>query len=259
MSGYHDFSEFYDRLTEDVDYAGYAAYLLSLFEKHGTRPHTVLDIACGSGSLCAELVRHGVDPIGIDGSETMLAKAAEKLPADTLLLCQDMRGMDLYGTVDGAVCVMDSLNHLCRTEDVAQVFRRARLFVEPHGLFIFDVNTPYKHRAVLGDRAFVTEENGVLCAWRNRYVPRTGEVEMLLDFFTEQADGRYERRWDTVRERAYSERTLRRLLQDTGWETVAVYADRTTEPPAQDCQRWVFVARSTRTVQEAAGDISYNN
>lgn len=254
MSGYQAFSEFYDRLMQDVDYAARADYLLSLFDKHGEKPKTVLDIACGSGSLCAELMRRGVDVIGVDASETMLAKAAAKVP-DALLLCQDMREMDLYGTVDGAVCVLDSLNHLCRTADVAQVFRRTRLFVEPGGLLVFDVNTPYKHREVLADRSFVAEEEDVLCVWRNRYLPRSGEVEILLDFFVEQEDGRYERYWDTVRERAYSERTLRRLLAQTGWETLAVYEDMTIEPPTADCQRMIFVARSTRTVAEAAGKI----
>ncbi len=254
MSGYREFSEFYDLLMQDVDYVARAEYILSLFEKHGKRPRSVLDIACGSGSLCAELIRRGIDTVGVDASDSMLAKASAKLP-EALWLCQDMRDMDLYGTVDGAVCILDSLNHLCRTADVARVFRRARLFVEPGGLFIFDVNTPYKHREVLADRAFVAEEDGVLCVWRNRYISRSGEVEILLDFFVEGEDGRYERYWDTVRERAYSERTLRRLLAETGWETLAVYEDMTTLPPSATCQRMVFVARSTRTVAEATGKI----
>lgn len=252
MSGYRDFSEFYDRLMTDVDYSAYADYLLTLFERHGGRPCTVLDIACGSGTLCAELARRGVDPIGVDASEGMLARAAEKLPG-ALWLCQDMRELDLYGTVDGALCTLDSLNHLCSTADIAQVFRRARLFVEPGGLFVFDVNTPYKHRKVLADRAFVFEEDGVFCTWRTVYVPRQHRVDMYLDFFTEDEDGRYERYEDTVRERAYSERTLRRLLDETGWETLAVYGDMTDAPPTADCQRMIFVARSTRTEQEARG------
>ena len=108
MSGYQKFSEFYDLLMQNVDYAARADYLLSLFEKHGSKPASVLDIACGSGNLCAELVRRGVDTVGVDASEAMLAKAVEKLP-EALWLCQDMREMDLYGTVDGAVCILDSL------------------------------------------------------------------------------------------------------------------------------------------------------
>ncbi len=251
MSGYGDFSAFYDALMTDVDYAARAEYLLRLFDRHGAKPHSVLDIACGSGSLCAEFQKRGVDIIGVDGSGAMLMRAREKLGGEALLLEQDMCNLDLYGTVDGAVCTLDSLNHLCRTEQVAEVFRRARLFVEPGGLFLFDVNTVYKHKEVLGDTAFVVEQAGLMCVWRNRYLPRTHEVSMLLDFFTEEADGSYERYQDTVRERAYSERTLRRLLNETGWETVAVYEDMTTDTPTDICERMVFVARNTRTVEQA--------
>lgn len=252
MSGYGDFSAFYDRLMTDVDYGAYAEYLLTLCERHGSRPKTVLDIACGSGNLSAELYRLGVDPIGVDSSEEMLARAMEKVP-EALWLCQDMRELDLYGTSDAAVCTLDSLNHLCRTADVRRVFERARLFVEPGGLFIFDVNTPYKHREVLSDRSFVFEENGVFCTWRTAYAPREQRVDMILDFFEEQEDGRYERYVDVVRERAYSERTLRRLLSETGWETLAVYGDMTDEAPTDTCERMIFVTRSTRTEQEARG------
>lgn len=251
MSGYGDFSVFYDALMTDVDYAARAAYLLALFEKHGTKPHTVLDIACGSGKLCAELIKHGVDTVGIDSSEAMLMRARETLGSEALLLCQDMREMDLYGTVDGAVCTLDSLNHLCRTDELAEVFRRARLFIEPNGLLIFDVNTIYKHREVLGNTAFVEEQPGLVCVWRNRYLPKTHEVSILLDFFAEEPDGSYTRYEDTVRERAYSERTLRTLLADAGFETLAVYADMTVNPPTDTCERLVFVARNTRTAEQA--------
>ena len=251
MSGYSDFSAFYDALMTDVDYPALAEYLLSLFDRHGARPKSILDIACGSGSLSAEFQKYGIDTVGVDASASMLMRAREKLGSEALLLEQDMRELDLYGTVDGAVCTLDSLNHLCSTDELAEVFRRARLFVEPGGLFIFDVNTIYKHREVLGDTAFVTEQEGLMCVWRNRYLPRTHEVRMYLDFFVEEADGSYTRYEDTVCERAYSERTLRRLLAENGWETVAVYADMTTDIPSPTCERMIFVTRSTRTVAEA--------
>lgn len=251
MSGYQAFSEFYDRLMTDVDYRSRAEYLVSLFERHGARPQTVLDVACGSGSLCQEFLRLGVDPIGVDGSADMLAKAGEKLCGRVLLLQQDMRNLDLYGMVDGAVCTMDSVNHLCKTGDVQRFFERVRLFVEPGGLFIFDVNTVYKHRHILANQVFVAEESDVMCVWRNRLIQSTNEVEMLLDFFAEEEDGTYSRFCDTVRERAYSKRTLCRLLQKTGWDCLAIYADMTTDEPSPDCQRLVFVARNNRTVEQA--------
>ncbi len=256
MSGYQDFSEFYDRLMSEVDYGAQAAYLLSLFQLHGCSPASVIDVACGSGSLCMELAARGVDPIGVDASEAMLAKAMEKSGGSLMFLQQDMRALDLYGTADAAVCMLDSINHLCRSTDVEQFFRRLRLFVEPGGLFIFDVNTPYKHREVLGDNAFVFEEEDFLCVWRNRYMAKTKETEMLLDFFVEREDGTYDRVYDTVREKAYSRRTLEQLLQKTGWECLAVYGNGTTVAPAETEERWVFVARNTRTHQEAMGILS---
>ena len=218
MSGYAALSGFYDRLMRDVDYAARADYLLSLFHLHRPQkpPGTLLDLACGSGSLAMKLSERGIDVIGVDGSEDMLSAASDKsvkTGIPLMLLCQDMRALDLYGTVDGAVSVLDSLNHLCSTGGLSEVFKRLFLFIEPGGLFIFDVNTIYKHRFVLGDNAFVFEEDDFLCVWRNRLIKRTSEVDMQLDFFVKQGNG-YTRLTDSLRERAYSEGTLKRLLSE---------------------------------------------
>ncbi|MBE6763837.1 MAG: class I SAM-dependent methyltransferase [Ruminococcaceae bacterium] len=250
MNGYRALAECYDRLME-TDYGVRADYLLSLFRKHGARVQTLLDLACGSGSLTAALCERGIDMIGVDLSQDMLALAAEKCP-DSLLLCQDMRKLDLYDVVDGAVCTLDSLNHLLRTADLSAVFARLRLFIAPQGLFIFDVNTPYKHRCILGDNTFVLEDDEVLCVWQNALDDKTCTVDMALDFFWEGEDGRYDRTSDTVRERAYTQKTWTRLLNDAGFEVLAVYADLTEESPQEDCARWVFVARNTRPAEEYA-------
>ncbi len=247
MAGYGSFAYFYDQLTGNVDHAGWAEYLLTLFEKHvGEKPHMLLDLACGTGSLSTALLDRGVDVIGVDVSEDMLAEAMEKSApySDRLmLLCQDMRALDLYGTVDGAVCMLDSLNHLTKTAEVGEVFRRLGLFIEKDGLFIFDVNTPYKHEVVLGDNAFVYEQDDFFCAWQNRYLPHTKEVVMQLDFFVENGEG-YDRYTEEIRERAYTEKTLRRLLEEAGFEVLAVYGERTEQPPAADEQRIVFVTKN---------------
>ena len=246
MNGYQAFAAFYDRLTTDVEYASRATYLLDLFQCHvGKVPASLLDVGCGSGSLAVELAGRGIDMIGADLSEDMLAIATEKAAEqgrDILFLCQDMRELDLYGTVEGAVCTLDSLNHLLRTADLEAVFQRLRLFIEPGGLFIFDVNTPYKHRVILENHAFVLEEDGCFCVWRNRLISRTCEVEMLLDFFVEVGTG-YERLTDSVRERAYSRRTLERMLMQNGFSVEGVYQDMTDHEPGESCERWVFVTR----------------
>ena len=253
MSGYGQFSKFYDRLTTDVDYPARADYLLSLFALHGDKiPETLLDLACGSGSLTVQMAGRGIEMIGVDASEDMLAMAVEKssgIEPRILFLAQDMRELDLYGTVNGAACILDSLNHLRKIEDVLTVFQRLHLFIEPDGLLIFDVNTPYKHRQVLGDNAFVFEEEDFVCVWRNHFLARTCEVDMLLDFFVNSnADGYgdyYERMTDTVRERAYTPNTLQRLLKQAGFETLAIYGDMTTLVPTETEERMVFVAKRT--------------
>lgn len=250
MNGYRALAECYDRLME-TDYDARADYLLSLFRTHGSTPRTLLDLACGSGSLTAALIDRGLDVVGVDLSQDMLSLAAEKCP-DCLLLCQDMRELDLYDVVDGAVCTLDSLNHLLKTSDLAAVFARLRLFIAPQGLLIFDVNTPYKHRRILANNTFVLEDEDVMCVWQNAVDDKTCTVSMSLDFFWECEDGRYERTSDEVRERAYTLKTWSKLLEEAGFALVAVYNDLTTEKPQDTSERIVLVARNTRPAEDYA-------
>lgn len=255
MSGYGDFAAFYDVLTADVDYAAWAEYILEVFARHGGKANQLLDLACGSGSLALELAARGVDVIGVDGSQDMLAVAREKAEdakPSPMFLCQDMRELDLYGTVDGAVCMLDSLSHLCDTKDIAETLRRLGLFIASNGLLVFDVNTPYKHREVLGDNAFVFEEDEFMCVWRNRFSEAKCEVSMQLDFFLEEDEG-YTRYTDEVRERAYSLATWKKLLTEAGFDCLAVYGERSFDLPSEDAERWVFVARN-RAICQRNGD-----
>lgn len=249
MSGYSSLAMVYDRLME-VDYSERAEYLLSLFSLHGGKYGSLLDLACGSGSLTLELTRRGCDMVAVDGSEDMLAAAREKAAengADVLWLCQDMIELDLYGTVEGAVCTLDSFNHLPSAAAVEETLRRLSLFVEPKGLLVFDVNTPYKHREVLGDHAFVYEEEDFLCAWRNRYSARDNKVTMWLDIFAEQEDGSYERFEEEIVERAYSLKKWETMLRAAQFTPLAVYGDLTTTTPDEKEERWVIVARNDTT------------
>jgi hypothetical protein len=159
-----------------------------------------------------------------------------------------MQQLDLYGTVDGAVCMLDSLNHLLHTADLREVFRRLGLFIAPGGVLVFDVNTPRKHQQTLGDNAFVFEREEFMCVWRNTYLPARREVAMELDFFLQEGDG-YRRYTDRVRERAYSLRTWKELLTAAGFDLLAVYGERQLQPPAADADRWVLVARNRAVCQ----------
>ena len=242
MAGYEVFSAFYDALTENVEYAAWTEYILALFDRFSEKkPKTVLDLACGTGSFTEQLLKRGLRVIGVDGSAEMLASAQQKTAPfgkKALLLCQDMCALELGGTVDGAVCMLDSFSHLTTTAAVKAALCGVADSLPVGGVLIFDVNTPYKH-------AHTFDCEDVFCAWQNTYFPHTREVRMELNFFVPTGEV-YERYTEEVRERAYSEATWRRLLQEAGFETAALFGERSFAPPSETEQRWVFVARKGR-------------
>ncbi len=249
MDSYSQFALVYDRLMNDVDYRGRAAYLLKLFKKHGKVPTLLLDLACGTGGFSNQLALKGLEVIGVDASEEMLLAAREnsaELATDVLFLCQKAEELDLYGTVDGAICCLDSLNHITDIKKLKEAIAKVSLFLEEECLFIFDVNTVYKHKEVLGDNIFVKDREGVYCTWQNDFNPKTNTTEICLDFFVEEEDGSYTRFGENFSERAYTEEELAEILNDCGFEIAAIYGDMTDNPPEEDCQRAIYVAKKVR-------------
>lgn len=241
---YTSFAAYYDRLMSDCDYAERADYLLGLFEQMGHIPQCLLDLCCGTGSLMLEFARRGIDVIGVDVSADMLAVARDKADAEglqPLLLCQNATELDLYGTVDGAVCTLDSLNHLTDYNDFSAALSNVALFLEPGGYFIFDVNTLYKHREVLGDNTFVIDEDDLYCVWQNHC---DGEyVDVELDFFADDGSGRYLRSGESFSERAYSDDEIYTALETAGLTVVDVLDDMSLLPPHERSERKIFIAR----------------
>ncbi len=240
---YSAFARYYDALTGDVDYTARAAYFHSLIEAHGKGCRLLLDLACGTGSLSVALARLGYQVIGVDRSADMLAVAAEKnggLPEPVLYLCQDMTTLDLYGTVQATVCALDSVNHITDAAKLRRVFNKVALFTEPGGVFLFDANTTYKHREVLGDNTFIYDLPELYCVWQNSL--RGEHVDISLDFFERQPDGCWLRSSESFAERAYPRQKLCAMLEQAGFEVRAVYDDGTTTPPQDTTQREVYVA-----------------
>ena len=188
---YEVFADFYDALTDNVDYAVLSKTICSLLARYGLDRGLLLDLGCGTGTLSVLLAKAGYEVVGADISPDMLAVAQEKAFAagqDILFLCQDMTRLDLYGTIDAAVCTLDALNHLPSRAAVEEALRRVSLFLNPGGVFIFDTNTLYKHREVLGNNTFVYDTDEVYCVWQNELQSDEKTVDISLDFFMPASD-----------------------------------------------------------------------
>ena len=254
MSRYSAFARYYDELTANIDYKKRGEYFHSFIKRFKTtKDNILLDLACGTGSISEVMAGLGYDVIGVDYSEEMLGIAMDKKfdsGLDIQYICQDMRELDLYGTVDVTVCALDSINHLAGLDDVKKVFSSVALFSEQDGIFIFDVNTPYKHRVVLANNTFTYETENVYCVWENTLDIDTLEVKMNLEFFEREENGLYSRSSDSLSERAFSEGDIERLLDECGFEVLGKYGDDTFELPRSDSQRIVYAARCIRNGQK---------
>ena len=245
MADYDLFSRCYDQFTEDVDYAFRVKRLLELFEKYDKKPTLLLDLACGTGNFSFPLAKAGIDVIGVDCSEGMLAAAITKLPegaTNPLFLNQYAEELELYGTVDGAISMLDSLNHITDYENFKKAIQRVSLFLEKDRLFIFDLNTPYKHKAVLGDNTFVREDETAFCVWQNEYAG-DNRVDIYLDFFVENENGSYERLMENFSEVAYTYEQIIKALDDANLELVAALDDMTDLKPSKTTERITYIVR----------------
>lgn len=245
MSRYGAFAEYYDSLTSNVSYDETAKYVADILDENGIKKGILLDLACGTGTMSVQMAKRGYEVIGIDNSPEMLSEAREKAyeaKEDILFLCQDMCDIDLYGTVECTICLLDSLNHLESEEELLAAFKGVSLFTVPGGLFIFDVNTQYKHKYVLGNNTFVYDNDDVYCVWQNEYDDESKTVEIFLDFFEEE-NGLYRRSSEYFTECAFSDETIRRLLKEAGFSDVKAYGELSRNAPSETEERIFYVAR----------------
>ena len=251
---YESFAHLYDEFMQTIPADEWADYIEQLFEKHQLRPHLVLDLACGTGSLALELNRRGYDMIGVDGSEEMLQQAGEKAEntgksEEILFLLQDMREFELYGTVDAIVCTCDSLNYLLEEEDIRQVFALAENYLDQGGLFLFDMNTEYKYRQILGEQTFAdTTEDGAFI-WDNYFYEDEKINEYQVTFFEEMENGLYRRSEETHYQKAYQAEDIKKWLEEAHLKVEGIYDSFTLNQPDEKSERITFVAREIREKQ----------
>ena len=239
------FAAWYDLLTGEIDYPARAGYFDQMIRTWipVTAQTILLDLACGTGSLSVAFSELGYDVIGVDASAEMLSEAAAKNSGDrpVLFLCQPFDRLDLYGTVDAAVCALDSINHIDDPDTVRKAFERVSLFTVPGGLFVFDVNTEYKHRENLADNTYFYDFDEVYCVWQNT-TSQDLRTEISIDLFGRDGDA-YFREEEHFFERAYSHDQLCGWLEEAGYELLGVYAGDTFDPVQEDTQRAVYLAR----------------
>lgn len=239
---YSAIARWYDVLGDTVDYEAWADFLASFLPAGGS----VLDLACGTGNMTLPLARRGFDMIGTDLSCEMLALAREKAVAqgkDILFLQQNMTCLDLYGTVDGAVCTLDGVNYLSDENELLACFSSVAKFLSPGAHFIFDVNTPYKFENIYGDNHYVLEDEGVFLAWRNEYDAVSGACDFYLDVFSLREDGGYDRECEDQTEYCHSMERLLHVAKECGFTPVGVYGDFDLTPAADTDERWYFVLK----------------
>ncbi len=247
MGAYHALAASYDRLTGDVEYARIVEFYHRILELEGLQPHTAVDLACGTGSIAWVLARQGYRVIGVDASEDMLTVATQRAAGEAnrpLFVHQRLEQLHLPRGVDLAVCALDSLNYICDPEKCRQAIRRVYRALNPGGIFIFDVNTPQKLRAMDG-QIFLDEDDDVYCVWRGEFDAETNICSYGMDLF--QREGRnWRRSFEEHREYAYTQQTLTEFLRDAGFRKIRCYGDRRLAPPEAEEQRIYFSAQKGR-------------
>ncbi|HJD26687.1 MAG TPA: class I SAM-dependent methyltransferase [Candidatus Blautia intestinipullorum] len=246
MESYGRFAQVYDLFMDNVDYAGWADHLEKRLKTAGIENGLVLELGCGTGTMTGLLAQKGYDMIGVDNSEEMLAEAMEKKVEsglDILYLMQDMQEFELYGTVRAAVSVCDSLNYITDPEELKQVFCLVNNYLDPGGLFLFDINTVHKYRDVLGDTTIAEDREEASFIWENSYDPESRINTYELAVFLPREDGLYEKCEELHCQRGYEKAEIEKLLKEAGMEIEGVYEAYTDKPASKDSERLLFIAK----------------
>ena len=263
MEAYTSFASVYDTFMDNVPYEEWGEYIYSLLCRYGVRDGIVLDLGCGTGTMTEILAGYGYDMIGVDNSEDMLELAMEKRIAsgyDILYLLQDMREFELYGTVRAVVSVCDSVNYITEPEELAGVFRLVNNYLDPGGIFIFDFNTEYKYREVMGDCTIAEDRGPCSFIWDNCYYEEERINEYDLTLFiregtapgqnegaeeddTEENGALYRKYTETHFQRGYTLEEIRELLSSAGLIFQAAYDMDTREAAGETSERICVIAR----------------
>ena len=254
MEAYTGFARVYDIFMDNVPYGEWGRYLCSLLREYGVGSGLVLDLGCGTGAMTEILAGYGYDMIGVDNSEDMLEIAMEKKLQsgyDILYLLQEMREFELYGTVRAVVSVCDSVNYITDPDELAEVFRLVNNYLDPGGIFIFDFNSEYKYREILGEQTIAEDRGECSFIWDNCYYEEERINEYGLTLFIRDEDascaGRelYRKYQETHYQRGYTLEEIKDLLRSSGLEYVTAYDAFTRDAPGEESERIYVIARES--------------
>lgn len=245
METYKSFAQVYDLFMDNVPYEEWAVYLTGLLREYGVGDGLVLELGCGTGKMTRLLKRAGYDMIGVDSSEEMLELARDKEDEGILYLLQDMREFELYGTVKAVVSVCDSMNYILEEAELRDVFSLVNNYLDPGGIFIFDLNTVYKYRDLLGETTISENRDEGSFIWENYYDGESGVNEYDLTLFIREERKLYRKYEETHYQRAYTPETVKRLLAEAGMEFVAAFDAFTQNPVRDDSERIYMIAKES--------------
>ena len=248
---YTDLAPYYDTLNGEIDREKWADYIQKQCIKYGRSPiKEMLDLGCGTGTMTLLFASRGYDMVGLDNSADMLSeaqcKAFEAEQTDILWTCQSMTDFELYGTVDVTISCLDCLNHLPDLEALRRCFTLVHNYLVPDGLFIFDMNTPYKFYHIYGNNSYILEDENVLCAWQNEFDEQTKKCTFFISLFEKQKGNQYARYDSEQVESCFSLSDIQAAWQEAGFVLEALHGDVFEAPVSDTTERWHFVLRAIK-------------
>lgn len=243
MDAYTSFAQVYDLFMDNVPYEQWGEYLSGLFKEHGITDGLLLDLGCGTGKLTRIMETYGYDMIGVDNSYEMLDMAREHSSENILYLLQDMREFELYGTVRGIYSACDCVNYILEEDELREVFALVNNYLDPGGLFVFDINSPYKYRELLADNTFAENREEGSFIWENYFDEEDDINEYDLTLYIRDDKERFLRFQEVHYQKCYELSTIKRLLEEVGMEFVAAYDAYTKDPVTEESEKILVIAR----------------
>ena len=247
MSSYSEFAAYYDRLmNEDINYNHIADFIENIFIQHDISPELVCDLACGTGNITIPMAKRGYEMIAVDKSFQMLDEARKKASGenlDILFLNQNISKLDLFGTCDAFLCMIDGINYIINPQSLVFMFSRIKkCFINPGGLFMFDISSAYKLSEIIGNNTFIYDGDDLFYTWENKFHKDKKLSEMYLNFFIKNKHG-YKRFAEKHLQRAYTEEEIKLALKKAGFLEVSAYDGFSFDKPHDKSKRLLFVAK----------------